>query len=158
MARNRKTISTRSILWAFFLGAISALLFAPRSGQGARQWVKQQGSELAHDTRRLLNRAQVQTRYRLGSVQGWTHKLKDLFFPEPELLEADDDTIEQRVRVAIGENPLTWDLPHMNVNSESGLVTLRGPVQTYREKENLEKVVRKVRGVVDVINKTKLVA
>lgn len=97
-------------------------------------------------------------RYRSGSLQGIAHKIKDKISPEPELLDADDDTIEQRVRVAFGETPQTWDIPHINVNSENGIVTLRGGVKTLKEKDNVERVARKVPGVQEVINKTRLVA
>ncbi len=158
MENNKNKNSTTSILWAFVVGALAGFLFAPKSGKGARQWVEQQGSHLKARGRDLWEKGGVQTRYRAGSLQGWAHKIKDVFSPEPELLEADDDIIEQRVRVAIGENPRTWDLPHVNVNSENGIVTLRGPVQSLREKENLERLVKRVRGVEEVINKTKLVA
>lgn len=154
----QKRPSTRALLWAFFIGAISGALLAPKSAKSTWNWLNQQTRGLGSTGRRLANRAGAQVRFRAGQTQGWAHKIKDLFAPEQELLEADDDTIEQRVRVAIGENPLTWDLPRINVNSENGVVTLRGPIQTLREKENLEKVTRRVRGVIDVINKTKLVA
>lgn len=148
----------RALLWAFLIGALTGVLFTPKSGRGSRQWFKEQSSHLGAEGRRLVNRAGVQLRYRSGALQGIAHKIKDMVAPEPELLEADDDTIEQRVRVALGETPLTWDIPHINVNSERAVVTLRGGVKNLKEKGNVEKVARRVSGVKEVVNKTKLVA
>lgn len=156
MAGKNQSLST--LLWAFLIGALTGILFTPKSGRGSRQWLKEQSSHLGAEGRRFLNRAGVQLRYRSGALQGIAHKIKDMVSPEPELIEADDDTIEQRVRVALGETPLTWDIPHINVNSERGVVTLRGGVKTLKEQGNVEKVARKVPGVKEVINKTKLVA
>ncbi len=150
--------STKSLLWAFFIGAVSGLLFAPKSGRGTREWIMQQGAHLSSQGRRLVDRSGAQIRYRSGALQGITHKMKDLIAPEPKLLEADDDTIEQRVRTELGENSSTWNLPHLNVNNERGKVTVRGPVKSNREKENVEKVTKRVPGVKEVFNKTKLVA
>jgi len=118
----------------------------------------QQGAHVSAQGRRLVDRGSAQIRYRSGSLQGITHKMKDLVAPEPKLLEADDDTIAQRVRTELGENSLTWKLPHLNVNSERGKLTVRGPVKSNREKENVEKVTKQVPGVKEVINKTRLVA
>jgi len=150
--------SAKSLLWAFFIGALTGLLFAPRTGKGARQWFEQQSSHLSAEGKRLLNKGSAQLRYRSGAFQGMAHKIKDMVSPEPELLEADDDTIEQRVRTALGETPKTWSIPRINVNSENGIVILRGGVKTLKEKDGVEDVAKNVPGVKDVVNKTRLVA
>jgi gas vesicle protein len=151
-------VSIKTLLWAFFVGSLLGALLAPKSGKNSRQWIIQQGSHLSAQSKRLVNRGSAQLRYRAGSFQGITHKLKDMVNPELQLLEPDDDTIEQKVRTALGETPLTWDLPHVNVNSENGIVTVRGPVKNLKEKNNVEKVAKRIIGVKDVINKTRLVA
>ena len=157
MADKNNQTTIRSLLAAFFFGAVAGVLFAPKSGRGTRQWFKDQTTHLSSQSSKLLRDSQNKLRFRAGELEGVAHKVKDMFVPEKEKF-VDDDLIEQRVRTAIGEHSSTSHLPRINVNSEKGVVTLRGPVKKYKDKESLEKVVGNVADVVDIINRTRLAA
>jgi len=64
--------------------------------------------------------------------------------------DADDITIADRVRTALGEAPATRNLERLNVDCADGLVTLRGPMADAELVGQIEAVVRAVKGVKDV--------
>lgn len=156
-----KTINTKTsnkTILAFLTGALAAILLTPRSGHATREWVRNRAEHLKSRNKKLSRRIRSQLNYRAGAIEGLNHKIKDIINPTENLLEFDDSVVEDKVRTLIGESPQTSDLAHINVNCEEGIVILRGSVHSFRQKERLEKVVRKVSGVKDIVNKTKIAA
>ena len=67
--------------------------------------------------------------------------------------ELEPETITDRVRTELGEDQSLRHLPRINVNTEpGGIVYLRGPVPSERERELAEQIARRQRGVSEVIN------
>ena len=157
MAGKKRSTSLSQLLTAFFAGAVAGMLFSPKSGHGTRQWLKDQSAHLSSQSSKMMRDSQNKLKFRAGEAEGLAHKIKDMFIPEKDKY-VDDDLIEQRVRTAIGEHSSTSHLPRINVNSEKGTVTLRGPVRKYKDKESLEKVTLRVPDVQEVINRTRLAA
>ena len=63
---------------------------------------------------------------------------------------ADDNTIADRVRTALGENELTRNLERLNVDCVDGIVTLRGPMVDEELRAQIETLVGSVKGVREV--------
>lgn len=136
---------------------VIAILTAPKTGKATRNWLSQQYQHLAHLLRRTARRSSTRARYLAGIARGSVTSLRQTFQPKEEEY-IDDDLISDRVRTQLGENPLTWDLPRLNINTENGIVTIRGPVQSERQRHDVENVVRRVKDVVGVVNDLRVVA
>lgn len=153
MNAKKQNKSKSYLAWtlAFIGGAAAAVFLMPWTGRRARNWVSQKSSHLMAESERLVGRAQTKVRYGAGKMAGLSHKARALINPT-ERADLDDDILSQRVQTALGENPLTWDLPRLNVNSEDLAVTVRGPVNNVQQLHDVENVVKNVKGVKRVVN------
>lgn len=141
--------ATSKWLW-IALGALAGaslmLFLAPSNGRRSRALVKDKlksaggnAAKLRHDAARraadLRNRAE-------GKLHEASSGSDEDF--------ADDNTIADRVRTALGENELTRNLERLNVDCVDGIVTLRGPMMDEALKTQIESIVREVKGVREV--------
>ncbi len=129
-------------------GAGAGVLSHPKTAKPARAFLTQQGGKAARTARKqgasaaktLAAQAKgraTAARSRLGSTDA----------------DVAPETITDRVRTEIGENPTLRHLPRVNVNTEpGGVVYLRGVLPGSQERELAEKIARKQRGVSEVIN------
>ena len=149
--KQNKNKSYLAWLLAFAGGVLAAIFLSPWTGRRTRNWVSQKASHLSAESERMTRRAGAKLRFSAGIAKGWLHKSKAFLSPS-ERADLDDDLLAQRVQTALGENPLTWDLPRINVNSVEKVVTIRGPVNSVQQLHDVESVVRNVKGVRRVIN------
>jgi len=84
--------------WFFFgavLGAVSALLVAPRTGRETRELLAQQGGEVARRAQELASEAQ-------GRAGDWLDKSRELFEEQTQRLmtafEAGKDAMREEIR------------------------------------------------------------
>lgn len=145
-------------LLVFGGGILVGILFAPKSGRNSRTWLRQQGEHLRANVVHLGERAAKRARYERGRLQGLRHSLRERI-GKVGLREGyiTDDVITQRVKTELGENPRTWRIPRINVETVNRVVTLRGRVSSEEEREALEEVARSVPDVDDVINRVSVV-
>ncbi|RJQ33288.1 MAG: BON domain-containing protein [Actinobacteria bacterium] len=144
-------------LWAFLAGIVITILTTPKSGKSTRNWIGNQAKHARHLGKRTIRRAGSKIRYFAGYAKGSFSKASEFLNPTVEF--ADDDLITDRVKTELGENPLTWDLPErLNINCENGIVIIRGPVENWQQKQDVEDVIKQVEGVVGLVNDLRIVA
>lgn len=66
-----------------------------------------------------------------------------------------DDTLYDAVRRKLASDPMVKG-GQIQVDVKQGVVTLRGPIATAKQKERAEKVARKVKGVKQVVNELRV--
>jgi osmotically-inducible protein OsmY len=128
--------SSSKFLWfavGLLAGTILAILFSPTTGRRNLATVK---DKLGDVSREAANLAQAAKERVAGAGED----------------DADDVTVADRVRTALGDSHTTRDLPHLNIDSVDGVVTLRGPVLEEAQIAAVEAVVRGVKGVKEVVN------
>jgi len=142
--------TSSKFLWfavGLFAGAILAILLAPTSGRRTRALVKdkvnQAGQEAADLAEAASQRAADLGRKASGVVQSAQNAGQED--------DADDVTVADRVRTALGASQETRELPHLNIDSVDGVVTLRGPILDEAQIKAVETVVRAVKGVKEVL-------
>ena len=102
----------------------------------------------------LTDRLRAQAKYQQGKMTGRMHKIEQLtLVPSEGEAYVDDDLITQRVRTKIGENPRTWHMPRINIDTVDRIVTLRGRVQADAERQALEEIAMADPDVEEVVNK-----
>lgn len=152
----QKKIS-QSILRALFIfaaGVAVGILTAPKTGRGSRAWLSQKADHMSSLAERWANKMRSRARYEEGKLEGAMHKMEQLrLVPGEEEEYVDDDLITQRVRTKIGENPKTWHMPRINVDTADRILTLRGQVQNEAERQALEEIAMADRDVQEVVNK-----
>ena len=152
----RQTNMARSLFRAILLfgaGVAVGLLTAPKTGRGSRAWIGQKFDHFEANTSNWRDKLMQQARYQQGRLTGAAHKMKQLTLVPAEDEYVDDDLITQRVRTRIGENPGTWHLPRINVDTADRIVTLRGRVQTKAERDAMEQVTLSTPDVESIVNK-----
>ena len=125
----REEDSSSRWLWivvGVLAGAAIMLLFAP-GGRRRRALLTDKASDIS--------------RRAAGAIHERTAKGTD---------DADDITIADRVRTALGSAPATRDMERLNVDCADGLVTLRGPIADAALQSEIEAIVRSVKGVREV--------
>ena len=133
------------VLAGALAGAVTVYFFDPQQGRARRaQFIDWSGARLRRGWRAL-----DQIRARTGSnAAAFPQKMVSLRSgPRP----ADDLTLRDRVESEVFRNP---DLPkgQINIDVESGVVTIRGQVDNAFQIANVEKAVMKVPGVAGVEN------
>lgn len=134
------------VLAAAALGAAVAYFLDPHNGRRRRHQTRDRGLKaIKHVERRGLRRARHTAKDAYGAGQRLLHRLPR---PSPDL---DDATLTDKVESIVFRNR---DVPkgQINVNTENGVVFLRGEVESTELVEELEARVRKVRGVRGVEN------
>jgi hypothetical protein len=86
-----------------------------------------------------------------AEVTGAVEEIDEEIYDETDDTSLTDDEISARVRRALRMDAATSML-HILVNTEDGVVTLRGRVQTYEDTDNAIDVASRVPNVVDVID------
>jgi osmotically-inducible protein OsmY len=133
-------------LVAAAFGAAVAYFYDPQSGRRRRHTTRDRALKgVKHVERRGLRRARHTAKDAYGLVQRLAHRLPR---PTPEV---DDATLTDRVESVVFRKR---DIPkgQINVNTEKGVVFLRGQVERPELVEELEARVRNVRGVRGVEN------
>jgi hypothetical protein len=126
---------------AFIAGAGIAYLFDPEQGARRRRMVLDRSARLA---RRLGRWTRKRARFQLGRMRGVAHRIR----PGPS--EAvDDSTLLQRIR-SEAFRQAGVSTKEVDVTVESGIVSLRGTVESATLADDLVAEVRKVPGVRDV--------
>lgn len=148
-------------LWAWILaflgGAAVAVFYSPWTGRKTRNWVSQKATHYSAQSQKMADRASAKLRWNFGKAEGLMYKARSFLNPT-ERADLDDDLITARVTTKLGENPLTWDLPRINVNTVDGLTTIRGPVNSVQQLSDVENVVLSIKGVKGVVNDLRIVA
>lgn len=127
-------------------GAVLMYFLDPKQGNRRRKMTAQQVVASFHHTRdQLVRRGRATNAQLYGYWQQLTH-LKPAEKPTPN-----DETVTQRVRSQVLRNPA---LHHhrININTQHGVVFLRGEVDTPEQMRHLEKEIRHIPGVRGVQN------
>ena len=134
-----------AVLTGAFAGALAVYFFDPQQGRARRaQFIHWSGARLQRGWRAL---DQIRART-TSNAAAFPQKMVSLRSgPRP----ADDLTLRDRVESEVFRNP---DLPkgQINIDVESGVVTIRGQVDNAFQIANVEKAVMKVPGVAGVEN------
>jgi osmotically-inducible protein OsmY len=155
--RNIVRMTIRGVL-LFGAGLVVGFLTAPKTGRGARSWLRQNFDHRAHQVREIGTILRRRASYEEGRLTGAMHRIRQLRAVPDESKYVDDDLITQRVRTELGENRLTSAIPRINVDTADRIVTLRGVVHADRDKQNLERVCAMVEDVEGVVNKVNVLA
>lgn len=153
---SRKTL--RTLIWGLLGGALAGLLLAPKTGKGTRNWIAQKSSHYLSESQRLFGRTGARLRYQTGALKGFYHSLREILTPGFEKIELDDDTINQRVKTALGENRRTSNIPRLNIDTIAGMVTVRGAVKNGKQRDAVLRIIKNVRGVIEIVDDLKLAA
>lgn len=127
-------------------GAVLMYFLDPRQGNRRRKMTAQQLLSLFHRSAHRLARTGRITSSRLyGLQQRFIHR-RPAEKPAPN-----DETLTQRVRSQVLRDPA---LHHhrININTEQGVVVLRGEVDRPEQIRQMEQAVRRVPGVLGVEN------
>lgn len=138
----------RSIACTLLAGGLGAALMYfldPKSGNRRRKMATQQVlATFHHSSKRIAHTGRSTSARLYGLWQHLTH-LKPTARPTPN-----DETLTQRVRSRVLRDP---HLRHrININSEYGIVFLRGEVDGPEQIKHLEKEARSIPGVQGVHN------
>ena len=137
------------MLWfavGLLAGAMLGLLLAPTSGRRSRALLKDKAAKGGHKAADLGSSA-------AGKVVDLGHRAKGVAHNVTNRSgedDADDTTIADRVRTALGQNPATSHLERINVSVADGAVTLHGPIVDAELQATIEGVVGGVKGVREV--------
>jgi gas vesicle protein len=130
------------------IGVIIGLLMAPASGRRSRAVVKDKlnkGRHAATDAGAATVGKVVDVGHR---AQGLAHKVEGKLRGSDD--DADDNTVADRVRTALGQHEATRHLDRLNIDVVDGVVTVRGPLVETAVREAIETVVRGIKGVREV--------
>jgi osmotically-inducible protein OsmY len=134
------------ILLAGSIGAALMYFLDPKSGNRRRKMTVQQVVGAFHHSRaRIAHTGRTSSARVYGLWQRLTH-LKPTDRPTPN-----DETLTQRVRSRLLRNP-HLSAHRININSEYGVVVLRGEVDDPKQISHLEKEARSIPGVLNVKN------
>ena len=134
------------ILLAGGIGAALMYFLDPKSGNRRRKMTVQQVLGAFHHSRAWIAHTGRTTSARLyGFWQRLTH-LKPTDRPTPN-----DETLTQRVRSRLLRDP-HLSTHRININSEYGVVILRGEVDNPKQIRHMEKEARGIPGVLNVKN------
>jgi len=124
------------------VGAALAYVFDPVRGRRRRAELKDRGrSTLRHEVRAVERQAS----YGKGRAEGVIHKLRH---PRPHVPE-DDLTLADKIRSEVLGRV---EGPHLTIDVNNRVVTLRGEVPDEQAAQHVEREVRATPGVTDVVN------
>ncbi len=141
--------NTSKWLWigvGVLAGVILGILLAPTTGRRTRALVKDKLNKAGHEAGDLGHSAKAKATDIANRAAGKIAEIKS----SGEEDFADDTTIADRVRTAIGESPITRNMERLNIDCVNGIVTVRGPIADKELQGQIEGIVRAVKGVVDV--------
>jgi hypothetical protein len=123
-------------------GAGLAYAFDPARGRRRRAELKDRGRAAL---RRQMRAVERQASYGKGRAEGTMHRLRH---PKPHVPE-DDLTLADKIRSEVLGKV---DGPHLTIDVNERVVTLRGQVADDQTVQDVEREVRGTPGVVDVVN------
>jgi hypothetical protein len=124
------------------VGAALAYVFDPVRGRRRRAELKDRGRATV---RREVRAVERQASYGKGRAEGVIHKVRH---PRPHVPE-DDMTLVDKIRSEVLGHV---DGPHLTIDVNDRVVTLRGEVPDERKAQQIEHDVRSTPGVIDVVN------
>jgi hypothetical protein len=124
------------------VGATLAYVFDPVRGRRRRAELKDRGRATL---RREVRAVERQASYGKGRAEGAIHKLRH---PRPHIPE-DDLTLADKIRSEVLGRV---DGPHLTIDVNHRVVTLRGEVPDEQAGQHVEREVRATPGVADVVN------
>jgi acyl dehydratase len=124
------------------VGATLAYVFDPARGRRRRAELKDRGRATL---RREVRAVERQASYGKGRAEGVIHKLRH---PRPHFPE-DDLTLADKIRSEVLGRV---DGPHLTIDVNKRVVTLRGEVPDVQAAQHVEREVRATPGVTDVVN------
>jgi len=124
------------------VGAMLAYVFDPIRGRRRRAELKDRGRA---SVRREVRAVERQASYGKGRAEGVIHKLRH---PRPHVPE-DDMTLADKIRSEVLGRV---DGPHLTIDVNNRVVTLRGEVSDEQAARHVEREVRATAGVADVVN------
>jgi hypothetical protein len=127
---------------AAMVGAGLAYVFDPARGRRRRAELRDRGRAAVRREARAIER---QASYRKGRAEGLAHRLRHRT-PEPP----DDNTLVDKIRSEVLGRVV--DGPHLTIDANDRVVTLRGQVADQQAVEDIEREVRAMAGVADVVN------
>jgi hypothetical protein len=128
---------------AAMVGAGLAYVFDPARGRRRRAELRDRGRAAVRREARAIER---QASYRKGRAEGLAHRLRHRT-PEPP---DDDNTLVDKIRSEVLGRVV--DGPHLTIDANDRVVTLRGQVADQQAVEDIEREVRAMAGVADVFN------
>src|SRR5918995_817270 len=123
-------------------GAGLAYVFDPARGRRRRAELRDRGRAAL---RREVRAVERQASYGKGRAEGMVHRLRH---PRPHAPE-DDLTLADKIRSEVLGR---FDGPHLTIDVNSRVVTLRGQVRDDKAVQDIEREVRGTPGVADVVN------
>ncbi len=132
---------------AFWAGAAAAVAYFFDPNQGRTRRAKAQDKVMKFFNRGS-DRVERRARYVSATAQGLKQRIAHT---GRETIPENDATLAHKVESEVLSR---WNVPTggVSVNAESGIVYLRGQLDDAGEISDLEQQVRKVTGVVDVVN------
>ncbi len=124
------------------VGAGLAYVFDPARGRRRRAELRDRGRAAV---RREVRAVERRASYRKGRAEGFAHRLRHRT-PEPP----DDNTLVDKIRSEVLGRVV--DGPHLTIDANDRVVTLRGQVDDQQAVEDIEREVRAMPGVADVVN------
>src|SRR5262245_5768564 len=130
------------LIVAVAVGAALAYVFDPVRGRRRRAELKDRGRATV---RREVRAVERQGRYGRGRAEGVIHKLRH---PRPHVPD-DDTTLVDKIRSEVLGHV---DGPHLTIDVNDRVVTLRGEVPDEHRAQQVGHDVRATPGVIDVVN------
>lgn len=145
-------------LLLFSLGLAAGLLYAPNTGKATRAKLKDKASHYSNEVEDLFFEDTPRiARYYSGRLKGVRHDLMKAVNPMKKRYSGDDPTISNKIRSMLGRPQERIDLSGLNINSEHGVVYLRGSVRSLREKQRIERIAKQVPEVINVVNELAII-
>jgi osmotically-inducible protein OsmY len=129
------------------VGLTLGLLFAPRTGRGTRAWIVQKYQHSVNALSRWFEFFAKKVRYQSNRLQGISYELKNVMTQNEG--ETSDEILPQRVKSELGR---FFNVSEIEINSQSGIVTLRGEIGNQQEKQNILDTTRKIKGVREIVD------
>lgn len=139
---------TSGLLIGTVLGALIGVLLAPSRGSRSRALVRDKLSKGAHKIEGLGAEVVRKTHDLSNRAEGVMHAVSEKLHPTPD--DADDVTIADRVRTALGRLESLTGAERINIDVYEGLVTLRGPVSDTATLDAVLGTAQKVEGVREI--------
>lgn len=148
-----------TIIIASLGGVILGVLFAPNTGRATRARVKDRMIHYAHEVGHIFTRwLPSKARFFSGKIIGLANIALGFLAIKPTGIPIDDTTITDKARSRMGRSRPKIDIHRMNINTEDGVIYLRGVAMNFQQKSNAEKIVKDIEGVSRVVNELRIAA
>lgn len=144
-----------------FLGAglAAGMLMSPGTGKANRAKIRDKASHYSNEVEDLFFEDVPRlTRYYGGRLQGVRHDLMNAVSSSRRRYTGDDAKITNKVKSLIGRPQERIDDSGLNINTEHGVVHLRGYAKSLREKQRIERIAKQMPETINVINELNIAA